>query len=350
MSFEMLELPHGVTGLALNLESDNVGAVLFGEWEQIGEGDTVKRTGQLLDIPVGEQLLGRIVDPLGRPLLRGRHRHRYPGRAAGAAASAEGGRRRGPCGAAGDAARGRVRGRGSCAARGGPPGLFPSGFCAGWRAGRAAACHGLGAVRRGSDGAWCGRGRVGAGSADVAGWHAVPRRAGDRVARGAASSQRARCLLGRMGARRGRCRQRCLPAVAARAARCLRRRRSWRRRACPTQPRRTPNRIARCSGGSPGRSVSVRPRSLMCARKRRFRWSSRPASRRVRPSGRPRRRISGSASRSFCCGRPRGRWRRRGGELAGLVRGGREDGCDPAFRIDLWRHPSPQPLPQGEGE
>src|SRR6266436_4471436 len=66
MSFEMLELPHGVTGLALNLESDNVGAVLFGEWEQISEGDTVKRTGRLLDIPVGEALLGRIVAPLGR--------------------------------------------------------------------------------------------------------------------------------------------------------------------------------------------------------------------------------------------------------------------------------------------
>ena len=68
MSFEMLELPHGVTGLALNLESDNVGAVLFGEWEHISEGDTVKRTGALLEIPVGEALLGRIVDPLGRPL------------------------------------------------------------------------------------------------------------------------------------------------------------------------------------------------------------------------------------------------------------------------------------------
>jgi F-type H+-transporting ATPase subunit alpha len=68
MSFELLELPHGVTGLALNLESDNVGAVLFGEWEHISEGDTVKRTGRLLDIPVGEGLLGRIVDPLGRPL------------------------------------------------------------------------------------------------------------------------------------------------------------------------------------------------------------------------------------------------------------------------------------------
>jgi F-type H+/Na+-transporting ATPase subunit alpha len=67
-SLEKLELPHGVTGLALNLESDNVGAVLFGEWERISEGDTVKRTGTLLEIPVGEQLLGRIVDPLGRPL------------------------------------------------------------------------------------------------------------------------------------------------------------------------------------------------------------------------------------------------------------------------------------------
>ncbi|HEY2768697.1 MAG TPA: F0F1 ATP synthase subunit alpha [Solirubrobacteraceae bacterium] len=68
MSFEMLELPHGVTGLALNLESDNVGAVLFGDWQRISEGDTVKRTGHLLEIPVGEALLGRIVDPLGRPL------------------------------------------------------------------------------------------------------------------------------------------------------------------------------------------------------------------------------------------------------------------------------------------
>src|SRR5881275_3463147 len=68
MSFEMLDLPHDVTGLALNLESDNVGAVLFGEWEKVVEGDTVKRTGHLLEIPVGEQLLGRIVDPLGRPL------------------------------------------------------------------------------------------------------------------------------------------------------------------------------------------------------------------------------------------------------------------------------------------
>ncbi|MDX6671001.1 MAG: F-type H+/Na+-transporting ATPase subunit alpha [Solirubrobacteraceae bacterium] len=67
-AFEMLELPHDVTGLALNLESDNVGAVLFGPWEHVVEGDTVKRTGRLLEIPVGEALLGRIVDPLGNPL------------------------------------------------------------------------------------------------------------------------------------------------------------------------------------------------------------------------------------------------------------------------------------------
>ena len=68
MSFEMLQLPHDVVGLALNLESDNVGTVLFGEWEKIVEGDTVKRTRQLLEIPVGDELLGRIVTPLGRAL------------------------------------------------------------------------------------------------------------------------------------------------------------------------------------------------------------------------------------------------------------------------------------------
>src|ERR1700704_5901191 len=66
-AFEMLELPHDVTGLALNLESDNVGAVLFGEWEEISEGDTAKRTGHLLEIPVGEELLGRIAPRRGPP-------------------------------------------------------------------------------------------------------------------------------------------------------------------------------------------------------------------------------------------------------------------------------------------
>src|SRR5918912_346761 len=68
MSMEMLDLPHDVTGLALNLEEDNVGAVLFGEWEKVVEGDTVRRTKRLLEIPVGEDLLGRMVDPLGNPL------------------------------------------------------------------------------------------------------------------------------------------------------------------------------------------------------------------------------------------------------------------------------------------
>jgi F-type H+/Na+-transporting ATPase subunit alpha len=68
MSLEMLDLPHDVVGLALNLEEDNVGSVLFGDWDKVSEGDTVKRTGRLLEIPVGEELLGRLVDPLGRPL------------------------------------------------------------------------------------------------------------------------------------------------------------------------------------------------------------------------------------------------------------------------------------------
>jgi F-type H+-transporting ATPase subunit alpha len=68
MSLELLEFPHDVTGLALNLESDNVGAVLFGDWDKVEEGDTVKRTGKLLEVPVGDALLGRMVDPLGTPL------------------------------------------------------------------------------------------------------------------------------------------------------------------------------------------------------------------------------------------------------------------------------------------
>src|ERR671933_222635 len=68
MSLELLEFPHDVTGLAFNLESDNVGGVLFGEWDRIEEGTEVKRTGRLLEVPVGDELLGRIVDPLGNPL------------------------------------------------------------------------------------------------------------------------------------------------------------------------------------------------------------------------------------------------------------------------------------------
>jgi F-type H+-transporting ATPase subunit alpha len=68
VSMEMVELEHGVTGLAFNLEEDNVGAALFGEWELIKEGDSVKRTGSVASIPVGDALIGRIVDPLGNPL------------------------------------------------------------------------------------------------------------------------------------------------------------------------------------------------------------------------------------------------------------------------------------------
>jgi F-type H+-transporting ATPase subunit alpha len=65
VALEKLELDHGVTGLALNLEEDNVAAVLFGEWERIKEGDTVRRTGEVMSIPVGDGMIGRVVDPLG---------------------------------------------------------------------------------------------------------------------------------------------------------------------------------------------------------------------------------------------------------------------------------------------
>jgi F-type H+-transporting ATPase subunit alpha len=65
---EMLELEHGVTGLAFNLEEDNVGAALFGEWEQIKEGQPVRRTGRVASVPVGDELVGRIVNPLGQPV------------------------------------------------------------------------------------------------------------------------------------------------------------------------------------------------------------------------------------------------------------------------------------------
>jgi F-type H+-transporting ATPase subunit alpha len=65
---EMLELEHNVVGLAFNLEEDDVGAALFGEWEHVKEGEPVKRTGKVASVPVGEALLGRVVDPLGSPL------------------------------------------------------------------------------------------------------------------------------------------------------------------------------------------------------------------------------------------------------------------------------------------
>src|SRR5438132_7159998 len=68
MAGEMLEFPHGVFGIALNLEEDGVGAVLLGEYTEIKEGDQVKRTGRIISVPVGEELLGRVVNALGQPI------------------------------------------------------------------------------------------------------------------------------------------------------------------------------------------------------------------------------------------------------------------------------------------
>jgi F-type H+-transporting ATPase subunit alpha len=68
VAMEMLDLEHGVVGLAFNLEEDDVGAALFGEWQHVKEGEPVRRTGNVASVPVGEALLGRVVDPLGNPL------------------------------------------------------------------------------------------------------------------------------------------------------------------------------------------------------------------------------------------------------------------------------------------
>ena len=65
---EMVEFPGGVSGMALNLEADNVGVVIFGDDRGINEGDSVKRTGRIVDAPVGKALLGRVVDALGNPI------------------------------------------------------------------------------------------------------------------------------------------------------------------------------------------------------------------------------------------------------------------------------------------
>ncbi|MEM0978530.1 MAG: HAS-barrel domain-containing protein, partial [Pseudomonadota bacterium] len=65
---EMVEFPGGIRGMALNLETDNVGVVIFGSDRDIKEGDTVKRTNSIVDVPVGKGLLGRVVDGLGNPL------------------------------------------------------------------------------------------------------------------------------------------------------------------------------------------------------------------------------------------------------------------------------------------
>ena len=68
MASELVEFPNGVVGMVLNLEEDNVGAVLFGDDSLVKEGDQVRRTGRIASVPVGEGMLGRVVDPLGRPI------------------------------------------------------------------------------------------------------------------------------------------------------------------------------------------------------------------------------------------------------------------------------------------
>src|SRR5438067_1221775 len=68
MAGEMLEFPHGVFGIALNLEEESVGTVLLGEFNDIKEGDTVKRTGRIISVPVGDEMLGRVVNALGQPI------------------------------------------------------------------------------------------------------------------------------------------------------------------------------------------------------------------------------------------------------------------------------------------
>ncbi|HEY4580135.1 MAG TPA: F0F1 ATP synthase subunit alpha, partial [Candidatus Acidoferrales bacterium] len=68
MAGEMLSFPHNVLGIALNLEEDQVGAVLLGEYSEIEEGDVVKRTNTIMSVPVGEALIGRVLNPMGQPL------------------------------------------------------------------------------------------------------------------------------------------------------------------------------------------------------------------------------------------------------------------------------------------
>jgi proton translocating ATP synthase F1 alpha subunit len=68
MAGELVEFPHEVSGIALNLEEDEVGAVLLGDYQEIKEGDEVRRTGRIMSVPVGEALVGRVVDALGRPI------------------------------------------------------------------------------------------------------------------------------------------------------------------------------------------------------------------------------------------------------------------------------------------
>src|SRR5437762_13099678 len=68
MAGELIEFPHGVSGIAMNLEEDQVGSVLLGDYTQISEGDEVKRTKRIMSVPVGEALIGRVVNALGQPI------------------------------------------------------------------------------------------------------------------------------------------------------------------------------------------------------------------------------------------------------------------------------------------
>src|SRR6187455_280721 len=68
MAGEMIEFPRGVFGIALNLEEDSVGTVLLGDYKEIKEGDPVKRTGRIISVPVGDEMLGRVVNALGQPI------------------------------------------------------------------------------------------------------------------------------------------------------------------------------------------------------------------------------------------------------------------------------------------
>src|SRR6202790_86345 len=68
MAGELLAFPHNVAGIAMNLEEDQVGVVLLGEYTEIKEGDEVKRTGRIMSVPVGEALIGRVVNSLGQPI------------------------------------------------------------------------------------------------------------------------------------------------------------------------------------------------------------------------------------------------------------------------------------------
>src|SRR5919197_2252853 len=68
MAGELLEFPHDVSGIAMNLEEDQVGAVLLGDYTEIKEGDEVRRTGRIMSVPVGEAMVGRVVNALGQPI------------------------------------------------------------------------------------------------------------------------------------------------------------------------------------------------------------------------------------------------------------------------------------------